>query len=84
VPDRDPNVFWAAAQIRPTTGPMALADDVVGDVIAEAPEHLVSTAYLSREIAADPFVGLGRACHAEHVVIAANRNQADAWSRHEC
>ena len=21
VPDRDPNVFWAAAQIRPTTGP---------------------------------------------------------------
>jgi two-component system, sensor histidine kinase PdtaS len=34
VPDRDPNVFWAAAQIRPTTGLMALADDVVGDVIA--------------------------------------------------
>jgi Signal transduction histidine kinase len=47
VPDRDPNVFWAAAQIRPTTGLMALADDVVGDVIAWAPEHLVSTAYLS-------------------------------------
>jgi hypothetical protein len=34
VPDRDPNVFWAAAQIRPTTGPMALADEVVGDLIA--------------------------------------------------
>jgi hypothetical protein len=39
VPDRDPNVFWAAAQIRPTTGPTALADDVVGDLIAYAPEH---------------------------------------------
>jgi hypothetical protein len=51
VPDRDPNVFWAAAQIRPTTGPTALADDVVGDLIAYAPEHLVSTAYLSGEIA---------------------------------
>jgi hypothetical protein len=51
VPDRDPNVFWAAAQIRPTTGPTALADDVVGDIIAYAPEHLVSTAYLSEEIA---------------------------------
>jgi hypothetical protein len=52
VPDRDPNVFWAAAQIRPITGPTALADDVVGDLIAYAPEHLVSTtAYLSGEIA---------------------------------
>ncbi|HEX3197549.1 MAG TPA: histidine kinase N-terminal domain-containing protein [Propionibacteriaceae bacterium] len=51
VPDRDPNVFWAAAQIRPITGPTALADDVVGDLVAYAPEHLVSTAYLSGEIA---------------------------------
>ena len=33
-PDRYPNVFWAAAQIRPTTGPTALADDVLGDLIA--------------------------------------------------
>ena len=52
VPDRDPNGFWAAAQIRPTTGPTALADDVVGDLTAYAPEHLVSgLAYLSGEIA---------------------------------
>jgi len=50
VPDRDENVFWAAAQIRPTTGPTALIDDVIGDLIAYSPEHLVSEAYLSGEM----------------------------------
>ena len=30
VPDVDDNVFWACAQVRPTTGPTALEDDVVG------------------------------------------------------
>src|SRR4028118_191307 len=49
VPDRDENVFWAAAQIRPNTGPTALLDDVVGDLIAYSPEHLVSEAFLSGE-----------------------------------
>ena len=28
VPDRDPNVFWAAGQIRPFTGATSLFDDV--------------------------------------------------------
>ncbi len=50
VPDRDENVFWAAAQIRPNTGPTALMDDVVGDLIAYSPEHLVSEAFGSGEI----------------------------------
>jgi two-component system, sensor histidine kinase PdtaS len=50
VADRDDNVFWAAAQIRPTTGPTALLDDVVGDLIAYAPEHLVSQAFGTGEI----------------------------------
>ena len=50
VADRDENVFWAAAQIRPTTGPTALLDDVVGDVIAYAPEHLVSQAFSTGDI----------------------------------
>src|SRR3954449_12149311 len=50
VPDRDENVFWAAAQIRPNTGPTALLDDVVGDLIAYSPEHLVSEAFGSGEI----------------------------------
>jgi two-component system, sensor histidine kinase PdtaS len=51
VPDTDINVFWAAAQVRPTTGPTALVDDVVGDLIAYSPEHLVSEAFLSGMIA---------------------------------
>ena len=50
VPNRDENVYWAAAQIRPTTGPTCLVDDVVGDLIAYAPEHLVSEAFLSGQI----------------------------------
>ncbi|WP_114558562.1 sensor histidine kinase [Desertihabitans aurantiacus] len=47
VPDRDPNMLWAAAQVRPVTGPTALFDDMVGDLIAYQPENLVSDAYLS-------------------------------------
>ena len=47
VPDADENVYWAAAQIRPFTGPTALLDDVVGDMIAYSPEHLVSDAFVS-------------------------------------
>lgn len=50
VPDVDDNVFWAAAQIRPTTGPTALEDPVVGDDISYDPESMVTTAYLSHEI----------------------------------
>ncbi len=50
VPDRDPHVFWAAAQLRPNTGPTALFDDVVGDLIAYSPEHLVSEAFMTGEI----------------------------------
>lgn len=52
VPDVDPNVFWAAAQIRPTTGPTALEDDVVGEDIAYEADHLVTDAYLSGLISA--------------------------------
>ncbi|WP_231747551.1 histidine kinase N-terminal domain-containing protein, partial [Auraticoccus cholistanensis] len=47
VPDRDPNMMWAAAQVRPVTGPTCLFDDVVGDLIAYTPENLVSEAYFS-------------------------------------
>lgn len=50
VPGQDKNVFWAAAQIRPSTGPTALEDDVVGDDISYDPEHLVTEAFLSGEI----------------------------------
>ncbi|MCA0294925.1 MAG: sensor histidine kinase [Actinobacteria bacterium] len=50
VPDADDNVFWACAQVRPTTGPTSLEDDVVGEEIAYDAEHLVTEAYLSQEI----------------------------------
>ena len=50
VRDHDPNVFWAAAQIRPFTGITSLFDDVIGDLIAYSPEHLVSEAFLSGEM----------------------------------
>ena len=50
MPDRDPNVFWAAGQIRPFTGATSLFDDVVGDLIAYSPEHLVTEAFLSGKI----------------------------------
>ncbi|MEA5052153.1 MAG: histidine kinase N-terminal domain-containing protein, partial [Propionicimonas sp.] len=50
VPGSDENVFWAAAQVRPTTGPTSLEDDVVGEEIVYDPEHLVTEAFLSFEI----------------------------------
>jgi two-component sensor histidine kinase len=49
VPEPGGNVFWAAAQVRPTTGPTALVDDVVGELIAYSPEHPVSKAFASGE-----------------------------------
>ncbi|WP_232681422.1 sensor histidine kinase [Nocardioides sp. R-C-SC26] len=38
LPDRDGSGFWAAAQMRPTTGPTAYVDDVVG-IFAPTDEH---------------------------------------------
>lgn len=50
VPDADPNVMWAAAQTRPTTGPTALADDIVGEEISYEPDHLVSEAAMTQDV----------------------------------
>jgi len=50
VADEDENVYWAVAQVRPLTAPTALIDDVVGDLIAYSPEHLVTEAFLSGRI----------------------------------
>ncbi|GAB3623341.1 PAS domain-containing sensor histidine kinase [Mariniluteicoccus endophyticus] len=47
VPDEDPEIFWAVAQVRPNTGPTALEDDVAGTKVAYQPEHGVPEAYLS-------------------------------------
>lgn len=46
----DPAIFWAAAQVRPTTGPTALEADVVGESIVYDDEHAVTAAYMSHEI----------------------------------
>ncbi|MGN6251755.1 MAG: sensor histidine kinase [Marmoricola sp.] len=45
VPDADHDGFWAAAQIRPTTGPTAIVDDVVGahDAAGQGLLHLAWT-----------------------------------------
>jgi len=51
VPDRDDHIFWAAAQLRPNTGPTALEDDVVGESIAYDADHLVTDAFMSHRIA---------------------------------
>ncbi|MDR1806689.1 MAG: sensor histidine kinase [Propionibacteriaceae bacterium] len=51
LPGQDDNEFYAIAQIRPTTGPTALEDDVVGEMVSYDDESLVTEAYLSREIA---------------------------------
>ncbi|SDB85747.1 Two-component sensor histidine kinase, contains HisKA and HATPase domains [Raineyella antarctica] len=49
VPDRDPNQMWAVAQIRPTTGPTALLDDVVGDSVRYDPDSLALQAFWAGE-----------------------------------
>ncbi|MDR1512359.1 MAG: sensor histidine kinase [Propionibacteriaceae bacterium] len=50
VPGVDDNEFYAIAQIRPTTGPTALEDEVVGEVVAYDDESLVTEAYLAQVI----------------------------------
>ncbi len=47
----DGDVFECTAQIRPVTGPTALEDDIIGERIEYDPEHQVTVAYLSHEIA---------------------------------
>ncbi|WP_310965118.1 sensor histidine kinase [Nocardioides terrisoli] len=51
LPDRDDSGFWAAAQMRPTTGPTAIVDDVVGSFVARSTRPLLDTAYDDGRIA---------------------------------
>jgi len=50
VPGTDDHEFYAVAQIRPATGPTALEDDIVGEVIAYDTDNLVTQAYRSKKI----------------------------------
>ena len=43
--DRDERGFWAAAQMRPTTGPTALVDDVVGTFLPAGRRRMLDQAW---------------------------------------
>ncbi|MBZ5734287.1 PAS domain-containing sensor histidine kinase [Nocardioides sp. TRM66260-LWL] len=46
VPDREEHGFWAVGQMRPTTGPTAYVDDVVGTFMPRGRRPLLDEAYL--------------------------------------
>jgi two-component sensor histidine kinase len=45
LPDRDGSSFWAAAHIRPTTGPTAIVDEIVGSGARRGQQPLLDTAF---------------------------------------
>ncbi|MEJ7833287.1 MAG: histidine kinase N-terminal domain-containing protein [Nocardioides sp.] len=45
LPDRAANGFWAGAQMRPTTGPTAYVDDIVGTFVAIGRRPMLDEAY---------------------------------------
>ncbi len=47
VPDTDSRGYWAVAQIRPTTGPTSLLDDVVGNFVPTGRRVLLDQAFAS-------------------------------------
>jgi len=51
LPDRDGSGYWAAGQMRPTTGPTALVDDVVGTFVATGRRSLLDAALREGRIA---------------------------------
>lgn len=51
VPDREGNGFWAAAQMRPTTGPTAYVNDLVGAFVPYGRRPLLDAAYSQQRIA---------------------------------
>ncbi len=51
LPDREGAGFWAGAQIRPTTGPTAFVDDLVGGYLARGTRPLLDTAFDRARIA---------------------------------
>ena len=51
LPDREGHGFWAGAQMRPTTGPTAYLDDVVGAFVPRGRRPLLDQAYDEGRIA---------------------------------
>lgn len=50
LPDQDGHGFWASAQIRPTTGPTALVEDVLGTFIPRGRRQLLDRAIEERRL----------------------------------
>lgn len=53
LPDRDRTGYWAVGQMRPTTGPTALVDDVVGSFVETGRRRLLDAALQEGRIARD-------------------------------
>lgn len=51
LPDEAGERFECIAQIRPVTGPTALEDDVIGESIIHEPDHAVTVAWMTGQIA---------------------------------
>jgi two-component sensor histidine kinase len=51
LPDRDGRGYWAGAQMRPTTGPTAYVDDVVGSFVPIGRRPLLDAAYEHQRVA---------------------------------
>ena len=51
LPQSDGERFECIAQIRPVTGPTALEDDVTGETIVHEPDHAVTAAWMTEQIA---------------------------------
>jgi two-component sensor histidine kinase len=51
LPDREGTGYWAGGQMRPTTGPTAYVDDIVGSFLARGRRPLVDAAYTQGRIA---------------------------------
>jgi two-component sensor histidine kinase len=51
LPDREGKGFWAGAQMRPTTGPTAYLDDMVGTFVPRERRPLLDSAYVHARVA---------------------------------
>jgi len=51
LPDREGNGYWAVAQMRPTTGPTAYVDDLVGAFVPKGRRPLIDSAHDRQRVA---------------------------------
>ena len=51
LPDREGNGYWAVAQMRPTTGPTAYVDDLVGAFVPKGRRPLIDSAHERQRVA---------------------------------